>query len=299
MEERLQKILSHAGVASRRTAEEMIQAGRVTVDGTVVTALGSKYDAAHHVIAVDGKRIQAEEKRFYLLLNKPRGYLSTAHDDRGRKTVLDLLPDLPARLYPVGRLDADTEGLLLITNDGALTQGLLHPRYEIAKVYHAEVIGEVTAEGLMQLRRGILLADGRTAPARLRILRAEEGRTVVETIIHEGRNRQVRRMFAAIGCQVTALRRVRFAQLTLRGLACGAYRHLTGAEIEELRKIAGVRESEADHRGGRGACGHDGGSGGGGVRRERPAPRKDGARRAQDDDYGQGALQRHKRRRDS
>ena len=286
MEERLQKILSNAGVASRRAAEEMIRAGRVSVDGAVVTELGSKYDAAHHVIAVDGNRIQSEEKRFYILLNKPRGYLSTARDDRGRKTVLDLLPDLPARLYPVGRLDADTEGLLLITNDGALTQGLLHPRYEIDKVYHAEVVGEVTAEGLEQLRRGILLEDGRTAPAR----------TVVETIIHEGRNRQVRRMFAAIGCCVAALRRVRFARLTLRGLACGAHRHLSAEEIRELREIAGVTEREKNHCGGGGTCGHDGSGGSGRVRWERSAPREDAACRAQDDDYGKRTLQRHKRR---
>ena len=296
MEERLQKILSNAGVASRRAAEEMIRAGRVSVDGAVVTELGSKYDAAHRVIAVDGNRIQPEEKRFYILLNKPRGYLSTVRDDRGRKTVLDLLPDLPARLYPVGRLDADTEGLLLITNDGALTQGLLHPRYEIDKVYHAEVVGEVTAEGLEQLRRGILLEDGRTAPARLRVLRVEDGHTVVETIIHEGRNRQVRRMFAAIGCRVVALRRVRFARLTLRGLACGAYRHLTAEEIRELREIAGVTEREKNHCGGGGTCGHDGGGGSGRVRRERSAAREDAACRPQNDDYGKRTLQRHKRR---
>ena len=299
MEERLQKILSHAGVASRRAAEEMIRAGRVTVDGTAVTELGAKYDAVQHEIAVDGVRIAAEEQKYYILLNKPRGYLSTARDDRGRKTVLDLLPGFSARLYPVGRLDADTEGLLLITNDGAMTQGLLHPRYEIAKTYHAEIAGEVTAEGLAQLRRGILLEDGMTAPARVRVLRVEEGRTVVETVIHEGRNRQVRRMFAAIGCRVTALRRVRFAQLTLKGISCGAFRHLTAEEIQALRKIAGVAGSEEDRHSGRGACGDDGGSRSGGVRRARPAPREDAARRAQDDDYGKGTLQRHKRRRAS
>ena len=299
MEERLQKILSHAGVASRRAAEEMIRAGRVTVDGTAVTELGAKYDAVQHEIAVDGVRIAAEEQKYYILLNKPRGYLSTARDDRGRKTVLDLLPGFSARLYPVGRLDADTEGLLLITNDGAMTQGLLHPRYEIAKTYHAEIAGEVTAEGLAQLRRGILLEDGMTAPARVRVLRVEEGRTVVETVIHEGRNRQVRRMFAAIGCRVTALRRVRFAQLTLKGISCGAFRHLTAEEIQALRKIAGVAGSEEDRHSGRGACGDDGGSRSGGVRRARPAPREDAARRAQDDDYGKGTLQRHKRRRGS
>ena len=296
MEERLQKILSHAGVASRRAAEEMIRTGRVTVDGSVITELGCKFDAGCHVIAVDGVRIEPNEQKFYILINKPRGYLSTARDDRGRETVLDLLPDFPARLYPVGRLDADTEGLLLITNDGALTQELLHPRYEIDKVYHAEVIGTVDAAGLAQLRSGILLEDGMTAPARVRVLRRTEGRTVVETIIHEGRNRQVRRMFAAIGCHVCILRRVRFAGLTLRGLALGAFRHLTAEEIDELRRCAGVMDGESNRHCGRGPRGDDGGSSGGRVRRKRSAPREDAARRPQDDDHGKGALQRHKRR---
>lgn len=272
MEERLQKILSHAGIASRRAAEEMIRAGRVTVDGAVITELGCKFDAARHVIAVDGIRIEPNEQKFYILINKPRGYLSTARDDRGRETVLDLLPDFPARLYPVGRLDVDTEGLLLITNDGALTQELLHPRYEIDKVYHAEVIGTVDAAGLAQLRSGILLEDGMTAPARVRVLRRTEGRTVVETIIHEGRNRQVRRMFAAIGCHVCILRRVRFAGVTLRGLALGAFRHLTAEEIDELRRCAGVMDGESNRHCGRGPRGDDGGSSGGRVRRKRSAP---------------------------
>ena len=296
MEERLQKILSNAGVASRRAAEELIRAGRVAVDGVAVTELGRKFDLANHTITVDSKPIHSDEKRFYILLNKPRGYLSTARDDRGRKTVLDLLPDFPARLYPVGRLDADTEGLLLITNDGAITQGLLHPRFEIDKVYHAEVAGPVTEGGLTRLRRGILLEDGMTAPAKLRILRADKGYTVVETIIHEGRNRQVRRMFAAIGCRVCALRRVRFAMLTLRGLSCGSFRHLTRDEIHELRIIAGVMSSEEDCRRGCRPSGHDGSGRSRGMRRARPAPREDAACRPQDDDHGKRPLQRHKRR---
>lgn len=296
MEERLQKILGNAGVASRRAAEEMIRAGRVSVDGVVVTQLGSKYDAGQHEIMVDGARIAGKEKRVYILLNKPQGYLSTARDDRGRKTVLDLLPDFSVRLYPVGRLDADTEGLLLITNDGEITQGLLHPRFEIDKVYHAEVEGTITEEGLTRLRNGILLEDGRTAPACVRILRKEEGRTWIEAIIHEGRNRQVRRMFAAIGCRVCALRRVRFAMLTLRGLACGAFRHLTSEEIHELRRIAGVSGSGENCRCGGRTRRNDGSSGSSRMRRERSAARKDAACRPQDDDHRKGPLQRHKRR---
>ena len=239
MEERLQKILSNAGVASRRAAEEMIRAGRVAVDGITITELGSKYDPARHKIAVDGKFIREYEKRCYILLNKPRGYLSTVRDDRGRKTVLDLLPDFPVRLYPVGRLDADTEGLLLITNDGAMTQGLLHPRYEIDKVYRAEIEGALTPEKLRHLRGGILLEDGITAPARMRILSADDMVTTVEIVIHEGRNRQVRRMFAAVGCRVLRLRRVRFAMLTLKDLPCGASRPLSAEEIRELKVLSG------------------------------------------------------------
>ena len=239
MEERLQKILANAGIASRRSAEEMIRAGRVTVDGVCVTGLGRKYDAALHEIAVDGITVQKETERVYLLLNKPVGYLSTARDDRGRKTVLDLLPHTSTRLYPVGRLDADTEGLLLITNDGAMTQGLLHPRYEIDKVYRAEIEGALTPEKLRHLRGGILLEDGITAPARMRILSADDMVTTVEIVIHEGRNRQVRRMFAAVGCRVLRLRRVRFAMLTLKDLPCGASRPLSAEEIRELKVLSG------------------------------------------------------------
>ena len=290
MEERLQKIISNAGAASRRAAEALIRAGRVTVDGLPVTALGGKYDAALHEIAVDGTPIRRNERRFYILLHKPRGCLSTAYDDRGRRTVLDLLPHFPARLYPVGRLDADTEGLLIITNDGAMTQGLLHPRFEIDKVYRAEVTGNVTEDGLTALRNGILLDDGRTAPARLRVLHREGERTVVETIIHEGRKRQVRRMFAAIGCRVQRLCRVRFAMLTLDGVSCGSFRHLTSDEIHELKEIAGVMHSGEDSRRRRGSCGNDGGRCGGGTRGQCDPARKDAARRAQDDDHGKGAL---------
>ena len=286
MEERLQKILSNAGVASRRSAEEMIRAGRVTVDGVCVTELGRKYDAALHEIAVDGIPVQMRQERIYFLLNKPVGYLCTARDDRGRKTVLELLPDTAARLYPVGRLDADTEGLLLITNDGAMTQGLLHPRYEIDKVYRAEVTGTVTQEKLRQLRGGILLEDGMTAPARVRVLGADDGVTTVEIVIHEGRNRQVRRMFAAIGCRVRRLRRVRFAMLTLKDLPCGASRPLMQEEIRELKILSGVMSGETDRRRGRGTRGHDGCVGSGGAWRKRSAHREDAARRTQDDDHG-------------
>lgn len=239
MEERLQKILSHAGVASRRRAEELILAGRITVDGAVVQELGVKLDPARHHIAVDGKELSGAEEHRTFLLNKPRGCVSTVRDDRGRRTVLDFFRDIPLRLYPVGRLDADTEGLLLLTNDGALTQGLLHPRFEVDKTYRAKVTGELTEEKRRYLEEGVLLEDGRTAPARARILESTPRGGSVELTIHEGRNRQVRRMLAAVGCHVTRLERIAFAGLTLAGVARGTYRELTSEELAGLWRIAG------------------------------------------------------------
>lgn len=162
MAERLQKIISQAGVASRRAAEKLIEAGRVAVDGRVVKELGLKLEMAEHVITVDGKPLAQREHHVYFLLNKPKGYLSTAKDERGRRTVLDLLPEVRERVYPVGRLDNNTEGLLLITNDGALMNGLLHPKYEVEKTYVARVTGELTLERLKALREGLLLEDGMT-----------------------------------------------------------------------------------------------------------------------------------------
>lgn len=245
-EERLQKIISQAGIASRRAAEKMILAGRVSVDGSIVQELGQKFDPAAHEIAVDGKVIKANERHIYLLLNKPKGYLSTAKDDRGRRTVLDLLPEVRERVYPVGRLDNNTEGLLLITNDGELMNGLLHPKFEVEKTYHARVSGKVTREKLMQLRQGIVLEDGPTAPAKVRELPDPEpedrrrGLSRIEITIHEGRNRQVRRMFAAVGCDVKALKRVQFAGLTLKGVPRGHHRELTEEEIAMLYRLAGL-----------------------------------------------------------
>lgn len=240
MEERLQKIISRAGIASRRKAEEMIAAGRVTVDGTVVREPGAKADAASVRIAVDGKLLPREEQRVYFLLNKPKGYVSTAADERGRRTVLDLIPVKKTRIYPVGRLDQNTEGLLLLTNDGTLTQALLHPRFLVHKTYRAKVAGDLTPEALKKLRGGVELADGRTAPAEVRVYgTTDKGLNEVEVTLHEGRNRQVRRMFEAVGCDVRSLKRTRFAQLTLDGVKRGAYRSLTKAEVRELYRLVG------------------------------------------------------------
>ncbi len=240
-EERLQKIISQAGIASRRAAEKMILEGRVRVDGKVVRELGTKVNPAAHTISVDGRPLKGEEQHVYLLLNKPKGYLSTAKDDRGRRTVLDLLPEVKERVYPVGRLDNNTEGLLLITNDGTLMNGLLHPRFEVEKTYHAGVTGQLTEEKLQMLRDGLLLEDGMTAPAKVSLLQEREpGDTRAAITIHEGRNRQVRRMFAAVGCDVKSLKRVRFADLTLKGVARGHHRALTQEEVSKLYRLAGL-----------------------------------------------------------
>lgn len=240
MEERLQKILAQAGVASRRKAEELILSGRVTVDGTVVRTLGTKCEPNRAQIKVDGKPIARAEETYYFLINKPKGYVSTVSDERGRKTVIDLLPEVGARLYPIGRLDANTEGLLLLTNDGMLMNRLLHPSRMIAKTYRAKVSGELDPLKLKTLRHGIQL-DGRdTAPAEVRVLGTNDaGLTEVEIVIREGRNRQVRRMFEAIGCDVRSLKRVRFAELTLQGVKRGQHRMLTKAEIERLYELTG------------------------------------------------------------
>lgn len=249
-EERLQKILSQAGVASRRAAERLIAEGHVTVNGKVVTELGRKADAAGDRIAVDGKPLAGAERLVYYLINKPKGYISTAKDERGRRTVLDLLPTAAERLYPVGRLDSNTEGLLLLTNDGALTNGLLHPAREVTKTYVAVVEGRVTPPELNRLREGVKLADGLTAPAGAFIVERDEAadRTRLEITLHEGRNRQVRRMCEAVGHQVRSLKRIQFACLTLEGLRRGESRPLTKDEVRELYAMAGLAVPPAGRR---------------------------------------------------
>ncbi len=230
---RLAKHLAHAGVASRREAERLIAQGRVEVDGEVVT------DPARDVVQdnrveVDGRVLAGAEPRVVYVVNKPLGVLSTARDTHGRPTVVELVPDHGLRLYPVGRLDADSSGLILLTNDGELANRLTHPRYEVAKTYLARVGGGRVGEGALDaLRGGVELDDGPTAPARVR--RVKPG--LLELTIHEGRNRQVRRMCEAVGHTVLALERVAFGPLRLDGLAPGAYRRCGDAEIEDLRTL--------------------------------------------------------------
>ena len=236
-EERLQKLISRAGLASRREAENFITAGRVTVDGKVVTTLGARADAEKNKICVDGKLLTFDAEKIYLLLNKPEGFLSTAKDSRGNKTVMDLVKDVSARVYPCGRLDLNSAGLILMTNDGELMNGLLHPKFKVAKTYRVKVEGELTAKKISQLCSGVELEDGLTAPAEINLLNVEKNSATLEITIREGRNRQIRRMLAAVGCNVKKLTRIKFAGLTLDGVQVGKYRRLTSKEIKSLYKL--------------------------------------------------------------
>lgn len=235
--ERLQKLLARAGVASRRAAEGLIAAGRVTVDGRVVTEPGTQADPAVSAIAVDGVVLQFEAEFSYFLLNKPKGVLSTCDDPRGRQTVLAYVPLVPG-LHPVGRLDADTSGLIVLTNDGSFTQALAHPRHGVSKTYLAEVEGRPGPEAIAALRRGVPLEDGPTRPAVVQVLERRRETTVLELTIKEGRNRQVRRMTEAVGHPIRTLARVAIGPLADPGLAPGRFRPLTPEEVARLRALA-------------------------------------------------------------
>lgn len=234
--ERVQKLIAASGFCSRRAAEELIAAGRVCVDGAVV-CLGDRADAETSEITIDGKRITFTEEKRYLMLNKPRGYVTTLSDEKGRPTAAELVADCGARVYPVGRLDMDSEGLLLFTNDGALTQRLLHPSFEAEKTYEVRVTGELAA-GVAQLRAMRALEGEPIAPAKARLLRQEDGGGVIAVTIHEGKNRQVRRMCAAAGLSVKRLRRVEEHGVKLGRLPSGQWRELTAQE----RRALGIEE---------------------------------------------------------
>ncbi len=231
--ERIQKILSAAGVCSRRQAEEYILAGRVTVNG-VVAKLGDSADAQSDAIAVDGKPLRPVPEKLYLMLNKPRGYVTTLADERGRRTVAELVADCGERVYPVGRLDMDSDGLLLLTNDGSFAQRLAHPSHEKEKEYHVTVSGGLSGcEG--RLAALTELEDGTPiVPAQVRVLRREAGRWTLSVTIHQGLNRQIRRMCAIAGLKVLRLQRVREGTLALGKLPEGTWRKLTRQEIEDL-----------------------------------------------------------------
>ena len=231
--ERIQKIIAHAGICSRRKAEEYIAQGRVKVDGQPITEPGFKVDPEQVVITVDGRPLQ-EEKKVYILLHKPRGYVTTLSDPQGRPIVTDLLPDIPERLFPVGRLDLDSEGALLLTNDGALANRVLHPRFEVKKTYEATVRGFPKKSDLRKLEQGIVLDGTKTWPALLRVTKKEKDVTVIEIIIHEGKKRQVRKMFQAVGYPVIRLKRTAYGGLRLENLAAGRCRFLDKNDLKKL-----------------------------------------------------------------
>jgi 23S rRNA pseudouridine2605 synthase len=235
--ERLQKYLAAAGVASRRHCETLITARRVTVNGRVVDELGTKVDPETDIVALDGRRVRPSTAMQYLLLHKPQGYVTTAKDPFGRPTVIDLLPGVKERVYPVGRLDYETEGLLLLTNDGDLAYALTHPKHRIIKSYQATIAGAPDETSLQQLRQGVQLEDGPTAPAEVKLLEQGIDRAVLNIKIHEGRNRQVRRMLAAVGHTVLSLRRVGLGFLTLGNLPVGKYRRLNEKEVKRLQAL--------------------------------------------------------------
>ena len=235
---RINKYIAHAGVASRRKAEELIKQGLVTLNGQMVTELATTVKSGDRV-EVEGQPIYNEEKVYYLL-NKPRGVISSVTDDKGRKTVVDLLPNVKERIYPVGRLDWDTSGVLILTNDGDFTDKMLHPRHEIDKVYVARVKGLASKDNLRPLTKGIVIDGKKTQPARYRIVKTdrEKNRSVVELTIHEGRNHQVKKMFEAVGLMVDKLSRTRFGTLDLSGLNSGEARRLNKKEISQLYNAA-------------------------------------------------------------
>ena len=237
---RLQKFMADAGVASRRSCEDLIREGRVTVNG-IVASIGEVVGEGD-VVLLDGRRIRAHEERIVLALNKPRGVVSSSSDPQGRKTVQDLIRDVPGRLYNVGRLDINTEGLLLMTNDGELDYRLMHPSFRVDKTYFVVSDGRIPAGEIARLTNGVMLEDGMTAPARIdRVRYGADGTTSFLITIHEGRNRQVRRMIEAIGHRTLRLRRERFGTVSIGDIPSGGYRILTGEEYSALRRSVGLK----------------------------------------------------------
>ena len=239
-DQRIQKVLAEQGVCSRRAAEKLIEEGRVKLNGRPV-GLGDKMDPAADIVSVDGERVYIPKKRekYYYMLHKPRGFITTTSDERGRKTVMDLLADAPARVYPVGRLDKDSEGLLLLTNDGEFANLLTHPSHGVSKLYRVTVRPHATEEQIIALTDGVTLDDGTvTQPAIIRVVTDEPERTVLEMTIREGKNRQIRRMCDTVGLEVIRLRRTALGAVKLGMLQPGQYRELTAQEVKALRIAA-------------------------------------------------------------
>ena len=232
---RLQKFIAECGVASRRNAEKIIQSGRVTVNGELVDYMGAVIDPDKDVVEIDSKRISAETKKYYIMLNKPKNYVTTVSDDLGRPTVMNLVQDINARIYPVGRLDFDTTGLLIMTNDGEFANILTHPRHTVDKTYIARVDKMLEEDQLEKLRRGVEIDGVKTSPAKVENIKRPQKGIEVKVTIHEGRNRQVRKMLESVGVNVMALKRISVGTLTLGNLPEGKWRRLSDAEINKLR----------------------------------------------------------------
>jgi 23S rRNA pseudouridine2605 synthase len=233
--ERLQKVMAEAGIASRRHCEQMIREGLVKVNGQVVTKLPVLVDPQQDRIVASGRRLKFEPKVYYLQ-NKPKKVVCTNYDPQGRRRAVDLLSGVKERVYPVGRLDADSKGLLILTNDGELANLLTHPRYGVVKTYVAQIKGRIAGEDLAKLKKGMYLAEGRASAEQVKILRRGPKRSLLEISLREGRNRQIRRMLLRLGHPVHQLTRVGIGRLTLRGLGLGKYRPLTDAEVKSLRR---------------------------------------------------------------
>jgi 23S rRNA pseudouridine2605 synthase len=240
---RLQKLLSEAGIASRRKAEELILEGRVRVNNAVITELGSKADPEKDIIKVNGKIIKIQSRKIYIALHKPVGIISSRKDEKNRKTVIDLIP-IKNYIYPVGRLDFDSSGLIILTNDGEVANELLHPGYKIPKTYIVEIDGAIKKEQLANFSAGIELEDGITAPARARVISGGKDSTRLEVIISEGKNRQIRRMFESLGFNVQKLKRTKIGNISLGNLSNGEFRYLTDEEIKWLKQHKEKRSSD-------------------------------------------------------
>jgi 23S rRNA pseudouridine2605 synthase len=238
--ERLNKIIAVAGITSRRRADELISLGRVTVNGQVEKRVGSKAIWGVDLINVDGFPIPDPPKKIYLLLNKPFGYVSTLYDPEGRPIIRDLVKEVKERVYPIGRLDFDSSGLLILTNDGELAFRLMHPKFHIPRTYKVIVEGTLTDKSVERLKRGVILGDGPTHPAHVRIIEIQQDRSVVRITISEGRSREIRRMCEAVGHTTLKLTRIGYGRLTLGDLKVGKYRHLKDFEVKALRKSVGL-----------------------------------------------------------
>jgi 23S rRNA pseudouridine2605 synthase len=247
-EERVQKVLANAGVASRRACEQLILSGRVQVNGRVVS-LGDKCDPENDALTVDGERVHTDPNKQYVMLNKPRGFVTTYDDPQGRPTVMELI-NVTQRLYPVGRLDQDTEGLLLLTNDGALTHALTHPSFQVERVYVALVPGPVRKQVISELKAGVELEDGFARPKRAQIRGEEKGKALLEIVMTEGRKREVRRLLGAVGLPVERLARVSYGGVELGDLRQGKWRFLTGKEIAMLFAATKLTPTQKPGQGG-------------------------------------------------